>query len=127
MTLVSLASTTRITRTSMLDILDQDYIRTARAKGCLENDVINKHALRNAMIPTATVIIGGVATSLTGSFLIEETFNIAGLGSTMFYAINYSDYWLINAITIYISIIIIAANLIADVLYTIIDPRIVYN
>lgn len=127
MTLISVATTTRITRTSMLDILEQDYIRTARAKGCLEKTVFNKHAFRNAMIPTTTVIVGGVAGSLMGSFIIEQTFNIFGLGYTFFMSIQYRDYYLINAITIYTAMLVIISNLVADVLYTIIDPRIIYT
>jgi peptide/nickel transport system permease protein len=127
MTLVSLASTTRITRTTMLDVLQYDYVRTARAKGCLEKDVYNKHALRNAMIPTSTVIVSSIAARMMGSFLIEQTFNIFGLGYAYFQAIQFRDYFVINAITIYVAILVIVANLVADVLYTIIDPRIVYT
>jgi len=125
-TWVSLAGISRITRSSMLDVLEQDYIRTARAKGCLENTVINKHALRNAMIPTSNLIIGGIAGSLTGSMIIEQTFNMYGLGMSMFYAITYLDYWMITGIALFIAVIVLLANLSADIMYTIIDPRIVY-
>ncbi len=126
MTWVSLAGISRITRSSMLDVLEQDYIRTARAKGCLENTVINKHALRNAMIPTSNLIIAGIAGSLTGSMIIEQTFNMYGLGMSMFYAIRFLDYWLITGIALFIAVIVLIANLSADIMYTIIDPRIVY-
>jgi ABC-type dipeptide/oligopeptide/nickel transport system permease component len=127
LTLVSLATSTRITRTCMLDVLDQDYVRTARAKGCREETVINKHALRNAMIPVSGVIIGGIRGSLMGSMILEQTFNIYGLGMSFFYAITYRDYFMINGITIYLIFVIVFTNLIADIMYTIIDPRIVYT
>jgi peptide/nickel transport system permease protein len=127
MIMISLAGITRITRSSMLDVLQQDYVRTARAKGCPESKVINKHALRNAMIPTSTVIVAGIASALIGSVIVERVFNYIGLGFTMWEAILYSDYWMILGIIIYFGIIILVANLIADVLYTIIDPRIVFK
>lgn len=127
MALISVASTTRITRTTMLDVLEQDYIRTARAKGCKDKEVFNKHALRNAMIPVSTIVVGGVASGLIGSFIIEQTFNIFGLGLTFFLSITYRDYYLINAITLYIALIVVVSNLVADVLYTVIDPRIIYT
>ncbi|MHA1728327.1 MAG: ABC transporter permease [Promethearchaeota archaeon] len=123
---VSLAGISRMTRSSMLDVLDQDYIRTARAKGCLEDTVVNKHALRNALIPTSNIIIGSITGSLTGSMILEVTFNLYGLGQTMFDAIMFRDYFMINGIALFIAIIILLGNLMADIMYTIIDPRIIY-
>jgi ABC-type dipeptide/oligopeptide/nickel transport system permease component len=111
----------------MLDVLEQDYVRTARSKGCLESTVINKHALRNAMIPTSTMIIGSVAGSLTGSMIIEITFEMYGLGRSMFDAITFKNYPMINGIALFFAIIVLLANLVADVMYTIIDPRITYK
>ena len=111
----------------MLDVLDLDYIRTARAKGCKEETVINKHALRNAMIPISGVVIGGIRASLLGSMIIEQTFNIYGLGMTYFEAISYRDFYMIIGVTIYLVFVIVFMNLVADVMYTIIDPRIVYT
>ncbi len=127
LTIVSLAGTTRVTRSSMLDVLQQDYIRTARAKGCLESTVFNKHALRNAMIPTSTVVVAGFRNALIGSVIVERIFNYIGLGFTTWESILYSDYWMILGIILYFGIIVLASNLISDVLYTIIDPRIMYK
>ncbi|MFX0083241.1 MAG: ABC transporter permease [Candidatus Hodarchaeota archaeon] len=126
MTFVSLAGITRQTRASMLDVLEQDYIRTARAKGCLENTVINKHALRNALIPTSNLIIGGTAARLTGALFLEIAFSYTGMGFFMVTAIRLGDYLLINGILVFTALIILSGTLIADVMYTIIDPRITY-
>ena len=127
MTLVSLAGITRMTRSSMLEVLDQDYIRTARAKGVLEKDVINKHALRNALIPTSNLIIGGIASGLLGSLYIEVTFNYKGFGYYMVQSIFSGDFLVINGLLVFSVIIILTGTLVADVMYTIIDPRIVYR
>ncbi|MFX1488911.1 MAG: ABC transporter permease [Promethearchaeota archaeon] len=126
-TFVSLAGITRQTRSSMLDVLDQDYIRTARAKGVLEKDVINQHALRNALLPTSNLIIGGTAAALLGSFYVEVTFNYKGFGFYMWNSIFQGDYMVINGLLVFATIIILSGNLVADVMYTIIDPRIVYR
>ena len=127
MTFVSLAGITRQTRASMLEVLEQDYIRTARAKGVLEKDVINRHALRNALIPTSNLIIGGTAARLTGALFLEVVFNYTGMGFFMYAAINLGDYVVINGILVFTAIIILSGTLIADVMYTIIDPRITYR
>ena len=127
MTLVSLAGITRQTRASMLDVLEQDYIRTARAKGCLEKNVINKHSLRNALIPTSNLIIGGTAARLTGALFLEIAFSYTGMGFYMVFAIQRGDYVLINGILVFAALIILSGTLIADVMYTIIDPRITYK
>jgi peptide/nickel transport system permease protein len=127
LTIVSLAGITRITRSSMLDVLQQDYVRTARAKGCAEGTVINKHALKNAMIPTSTIIVAGFRNALIGSVIVERIFNYIGLGFTTWESILYSDYWMILGIILYFGIIVLASNLISDVLYPIIDPRIMYK
>jgi peptide/nickel transport system permease protein len=126
-TFVSLAAVTRQTRSSMLDVLDQDYIRTARAKGVIEKDVINKHALRNALLPTSNLIIGGTATALLGSFFIEVTFSYKGFGFYMVNSIFLGDYLVINGLLVFSTIILLTGTLVADVMYTIIDPRITYT
>jgi ABC-type dipeptide/oligopeptide/nickel transport system permease component len=123
---VSLASITRQTRASMLDVMRMDYVRTARAKGVAEKDVINKHALRNALIPTSNEIVGLVASLLVGSLFLEMIFNYKGMGWYLFAAIQGGDYVVIVGIVIIDSIIILSGTLVADILYTIIDPRIVY-
>jgi len=126
MIFVSLSGVTRQTRSSMLDVLDQDYVRTARAKGVKEKDVINRHALRNAILPTSHLIIGGTAAALLGSLFVEVTFNYTGMGYYLLMAIYGGDYLVINGFLVFSTIIIISGTLIADVAYTIIDPRIIY-
>jgi len=126
MIFVSLSGITRQTRSSMLDVLDQDYIRTARAKGVQENKVINKHALRNAILPTSHMVIAGTAGALTGSLFVEMIFNYTGFGYYMLMAIYGGDYFVINGLLVFSAIIVISGTLVADVAYTIIDPRIIY-
>jgi peptide/nickel transport system permease protein len=126
MIFVSLSGLTRQTRSSMLGVLDQDYVRTARAKGVEEKDVINRHALRNAILPTSHLIIGGTATYLLGSLFVEVTFNYTGFGYTMYTAIIMGDYLVINGLLVFSTIVVISGTLIADVAYTIVDPRIIY-
>jgi len=111
----------------MLDVLNQDYIRTARAKGVPEKEVINRHALRNALIPTSNLIIGGIASMLLGSIFIEYIFEYPGFGDTFFTAIMSGNIPVINGCVLVATIILLSSNLIADVLYTIIDPRIIYK
>ena len=127
MTFLSLAGITRLTRSSMLEVLEQDYIRTARAKGVPEKEIINKHALRNALIPTSNLIIGGVASALLGSVFIELIYGYSGFGGIFFFAIMNGNIPLINGCVMVATIILLSSNLIADVFYTIIDPRIVYT
>lgn len=124
---VSLAGITRQTRASMLEVIQKDYIRTARAKGVADIDVINKHALRNALIPSSTAIVGTVAVLLTGSLFIEMSFNYLGMGYYITQSIIIGDYVVINGILVVSSMIILVGILVADILYTIIDPRIVYT
>ncbi len=127
LTFASLAGIARQTRASMLEILDQDYIRTARAKGVKEDDVINKHALRNAILPTSNLIVANITGSLLGSFFLEVSFNYTGYGYWMILAIFQGDYLVISGLVMFSSFIIMGGTLTADVLYTIIDPRIVYR
>ncbi len=126
-TILYFTGITRQTRSSMLEILDQDYIRTARAKGCSNEVVYKKHALRNALLPTSTLIISNAAWLVAGSVLIEITFSIRGMGLVLIEAVRFQDYWLLVGITTVIGTIIILGNLVADVVYTIIDPRIAYE
>ena len=124
---IMLAGITRQTRSSMLEVLEQDYIRTARAKGCVEKQVIHSHALRNALIPTVTIIGLSFAGLLGGAVLTETTFDIPGMGQLFIDSILLYDYWTLNAIVFLIAVIFISANLITDVLYAILDPRIRYT
>lgn len=119
-----MAYITRLTKTSMLDALNQDYIRTARAKGVSKIKVIFLHALRNALIPVITYVGPMVAYILTGSMVVENIFTIGGLGSTFVTSITNRDYTTIMAVTIFLAILMVIANLITDIVYKMIDPRI---
>jgi ABC-type dipeptide/oligopeptide/nickel transport system permease component len=123
---ISLASIVRQTRSSMLEVLEQDYIRTARAKGCREKDVINTHAKKNALIPTVTVIGLSFAGLLSGAVLTETTFGLAGIGQLLVQSIANDDYWVLNGLVFFFSIIFVVINLITDIIYGILDPRIRY-
>jgi peptide/nickel transport system permease protein len=123
---ITIASITRQTRSSMLEVLEQDYVRTARAKGCKERDVINTHARKNALIPTITVIGLNFGGLLSGAVLTETTFNLHGMGEALIQAIRNTDYWLLNAIVFLITIVFIVINLGIDLIYGFIDPRIRY-
>ncbi|MFW9939865.1 MAG: ABC transporter permease [Candidatus Thorarchaeota archaeon] len=124
---IFLATFTRQTRSSMLEILQQDYIRTARAKGCREKDVIKKHARRNALIPTVTVIGLSIGGLLGGAMLTEITFNLHGMGELLLRAILDRDYYVLNAIVFMTTIIFILVNLFTDMAYAYLDPRIKYD
>lgn len=119
-----MAYITRLTKTSMLDALGQDYIRTAKAKGVSGFKVIFKHGLRNALIPVITYVGPMVAYILTGSMVVESIFTIPGLGSKFVSAITNRDYTLIMATTIFLAVIMVIANLITDIVYKVVDPRI---
>ena len=124
LSLSPMAYITRLTKTSMLDALGQDYIRTAKAKGVHQYKIIFVHALRNALIPVITYVgpmIGGI---LTGSMVIESIFNIGGLGSKFVSCITNRDYTMIMATTLFLAVIMVGANLITDIVYKVIDPRI---
>jgi peptide/nickel transport system permease protein len=124
-TFVSLAPQTRLYRTFFLDEINQDYVRTARAKGVDENKILFKHVLRNAMIPILTNIAVQLPGIFVGSFLIETFFSIPGLGREVLLAVNRSDYPVIQAVTIYLAVLTMVINLVADVLYKFVDPRVV--
>lgn len=115
---------TRLSRTSMLEVLRQDYVRTARAKGLLENIVIYRHAFRNAMIPLITVLGLSIGLLVAGVFFIEVIFNIPGVGEVSLNAITQRDYPVIQATTVLLAICVVVGNLISDLLYTVVDPRI---
>lgn len=120
----SVVGTARITRTSMLDVVSQDYIRTARAKGLSEFRIVMVHVLRNALIPVVTSLGMMFQAMLTGSFVIERMFAIPGMGRFFVDTINNRDYMCILGMTILTAAIMIIAVLIIDVLYTVLDPRI---
>jgi ABC-type dipeptide/oligopeptide/nickel transport system permease component len=121
---VGIAYFARLSRTTMLEVLRQDYVRTARAKGMRERVVIYRHALRNAMIPLVTVIGVSVGFLVTGAFFIEEIFNIPGIANITISSIDLRDYPVIQATTVMLAIAVVLANLVSDILYTVVDPRI---
>ena len=119
-----MAYVTRLTKTSMLDSLNQDYIRTAKAKGVATYKVIFKHALKNALIPVVTYVGPEIAYVITGSMVIENIFTIGGLGAKFVTGIINRDYPMIMATTIFLAILMVVANLLTDIAYKMIDPRI---
>ena len=122
-----MAYITRLTKTSMLDALNQDYIRTARAKGVSRAKVIFLHALRNALIPVITYVGPMVAYILTGSMVVENIFTIGGLGSAFVTSITNRDYTTIMATTMFLAILMVIANLLTDIAYKLVDPRITFK
>ena len=124
LSLSPMAYITRLTKTSMLDVLGQDYIRTARAKGVRPTKVIFVHALRNALIPVITYVGPLIASILTGSLVVEKIFTIGGLGSKFVDSITNRDYPMIMGTTIFLAFIMVLMNLISDLVYKLVDPRI---
>ena len=117
----------RQTRTAMLDSINQEYIKTARAKGLKNGKIIFKHALRNALIPVITYVGPMVAYILTGSMVVENIFTIGGLGSSFVTSITNRDYTMIMATTIFLAILMVVANLLTDIAYKFVDPRITFE
>lgn len=122
-----IAYLTRLMRSSLLDVVRQDYIRTSKAKGLSGAVVIYKHALKNALLPVVTFIGPLVTGSLVGSFVIERIFVIPGIGREMVLAIGNRDYTMILGLTFFYSLILITTFIIVDILYALIDPRINYD
>jgi peptide/nickel transport system permease protein len=117
----------RYMRASMLDNLTQDYVRTARAKGMTERIVVLKHVLRNSLIPVVTVIALGVPTVFGGAIITEQVFKVNGLGQLLIIAIHGNDIPMVMTLTFIFAILIVLFNLIADILYGVLDPRIRYD
>lgn len=122
--MVGLSPQTRLYRSFMLDEIDQDYVRTARAKGLSEARVLLRHVLPNALIPVVTHIGVQLPSLFVGSFLIEVFFSIPGLGREVMLAVNRSDYPVIQAVTVYLAAITMAANVLTDLAYRWLDPRV---
>jgi len=122
---VSLGPYTRLYRSFFLDEINQDYVRTARAKGVGEQRILFVHVLRNAMIPILTNVATHLPSVFIGSFLIEVFFSIPGLGREVYTAVNRSDYPVIEAVTVYLAVLTMAINLLTDLLYKVVDPRVV--
>jgi peptide/nickel transport system permease protein/oligopeptide transport system permease protein len=114
----------RITRASMLEVLNEDYIRTARAKGMPERIVRWRHAFRNALLPIVTVIGPSIAFLVTGAFVVENLFSIPGIGFLSVNAVQQRDYPVIQATTVILAVAVVFVNLVVDLLYTVLDPRV---
>jgi peptide/nickel transport system permease protein len=124
LTMVSVATWSRFIRTSMLEVLRQDYVRTARAKGLIENVVIMKHALRNALIPFVTLVVFTLPGLVSGAIITETIFSWPGMGRLYFLALGDNDYPVAMAILFIIAVLTVIATLLRDILYTVVDPRI---
>ncbi|GAB4569257.1 MAG: ABC transporter permease [Anaerolineae bacterium] len=121
------ASVMRMTRSSMLEVLSEDYVRTARAKGLHERTVVLVHALRNAMIPVITLVGVEMGYLLGGAFIVEQIFSLPGIGRLAVTAISQRNYALVQGVTLFIALNFVVINLVVDVLYAAIDPRISYD
>lgn len=117
----------RLVRSSMLDVMGQDYIRTAKSKGLAQPVVLFKHALRNAVLPAITYLGPAIVYILTGSFVVERIFTIPGLGSEFITSITSRDYPMIMGTTLFLATLIIIMNVIVDIAYKLVDPRITYK
>jgi len=122
-----MASWARYQRSAMLEVIRQDYVRTARAKGLSERVVIYRHALRNAAIPVITLLGMSVATIMSGSFIVEQVFAWPGMGRLGVNAIFSRDYPVVMGVTLMSSILVLAGNFTADIMYAVVDPRIRYD
>jgi peptide/nickel transport system permease protein len=121
---IPMAIIARMTRSSLLDVLGLDYVRTARAKGLKERTVVTRHALRNAMLPVVTVIGLSFGALIGGAILTETIFNLTGVGKTLFDAITSRDYTVVQGFTLVVAIGFVIVNLLVDILYTYLDPRV---
>ena len=122
-----LAFISRLTRSSMLEVIQQDYVRTARSKGLRERTVIYVHALRNALIPIMTYLGPLTAAILTGSFVVEQIFGVPGLGTFFVTSIQNRDYTTIMGVTVFYSALLVGLNLVVDLGYALVDPRIKFD
>ena len=117
----------RFTRSSMLEVLSEDYIRTAKSKGLRWNTVVYRHGLRNALIPVVTEIGMSIPTLVGGAVVTEQIFNWPGIGSLMVQSINARDYPVIMGITVMVAAVVLIGNLVVDLAYGLLDPRISYK
>jgi peptide/nickel transport system permease protein len=121
------ASLMRLTRTTMLEVLRQDYVRTAWSKGLSERVVVIRHALRNAMIPVVTLMGLSLATIAGGTVIFEQIFNLPGMGRYLFLSVNQRDYPAVQGVVLVFAAIVVLANLLTDIAYGVLDPRIRYQ
>lgn len=120
----TLASVSRIMRSSMLEVVSQDYVKTAKAKGLNKGEIVIKHEIRNAILPIVTIMGPLVASILTGTFVIESIFAIPGMGKYYVDSISSLDYTMVLGMTVFFGILLVIANTITDVIYGLVDPRI---
>ena len=120
-------SVMRLTRSTMLEVLRQDYVRTARAKGLREHNVLIRHALRNAVLPVVTVIGLQVGITVGGTVILERIFSLPGMGRFLLASLENRDYPVVQAVVLIAAVVVLTANLIVDLSYAIIDPRIRYS
>jgi peptide/nickel transport system permease protein len=125
--LFNAAEISRYTRSSVLENLGQDYVRTARAKGMGEGTVVLKHVLRNSLIPVVTIIALGIPSIFGGAIITEQVFRVNGIGAALIGAIHVSDLPMVQTLTFIFAVLIVLFNLVADVLYGILDPRVRYD
>jgi peptide/nickel transport system permease protein len=121
------ATLVRYTRASMLENLPQDYVRTARAKGLAETSVVTRHVVRNSLIPVVTLIALSAPAVFSGAIITEQIFRVPGIGSLLITSIQNNDIPVIMAITFTFSFLVVIFNMVADVLYGVLDPRIRYD
>jgi len=123
----STGSVMRTTRTMMLEVMRQDYIRTAESKGLTERAVVLRHAMKNAMIPVVTLIGLQVGFAISGTLIMEQIFNIPGMGRYFIGAIFSRDYWSVQGVVLVLAIVVVSVNLLVDLMYSVMDPRIRYG
>jgi peptide/nickel transport system permease protein len=121
---IPLAIVARMTRSSLLEVLGLDYVRTGRAKGLAEQRVVIRHGMRNALLPVVTVIGLSLGAFLSGAILTETIFNLTGMGRTLFESITSRDYIVIQGVTLFVAVAYLIVNLIVDISYAVLDPRI---
>ena len=124
---IPLAITARMTRSAMLEVLGQDYVRTAYAKGLSPRVVITRHVMRNAMIPVVTIVGLQLGSLLAGAILTETVFSWPGIGKWVFDAISGRDYPIVQSVTLLIAVVVVMVNLFVDISYAILNPRIRYQ
>lgn len=127
LTLLYLASWSRFMRSSMLEVLRQDYVRTARSKGLRERVVVTKHAARNALIPLVTIVVFQIPNIFSGAILTETIFNYPGMGRLFIDSLNRNDWPVVMALLFITAILVVVATLVGDILYTVVDPRIRFD
>jgi peptide/nickel transport system permease protein len=127
LTLFFTAQMSRFTRSAMLENLSQDYVRTARSKGLNERSVVVRHALRNSLIPVVTLVALGIPQIFQGAIITEQIFRVNGLGQLLILAVQGGDLPTVQTLTFIFALLIVIFNLVADLLYAVLDPRIAYN